>query len=111
MHARRLVGLLSVPLLLEYEAVLSRPEHLRAGGLSLAEMDMIRYGLAGVMEPAVLHYLWRALLRDGDDDMVLETAINGRASAIVTFNVKDYVDVPARFGFELLRPTDCLRRL
>jgi len=110
-HSRRLVGLVSVPLLLEYEAVLSRPEHTRARGLSLAEVDVILDGLAGVMEPVVLHYLWRALLRDGDDDMVLETAINGRASAIVTFNLRDYGDVPATFGFELLRPTDCLRRL
>jgi predicted nucleic acid-binding protein len=103
--------LVSVPLLLEYEAVLSRPEHLRARGLSLAEVDAILDGLASVMQPVVLHYLWRSLLRDSDDDMVLETAINGRAPAIVTFNLRDYGDVPAAFGFELLRPTSCLRRL
>jgi len=68
-------------------------------------------GLASVMQPVVLHYLWRALLRDGDDDMVLETAINGRASAIVTFNLKHFGNVPATFGFDLLRPRECLRRL
>jgi predicted nucleic acid-binding protein len=111
MHAGRLIGLVSVPLLLEYEAVLSRPEHLRARGLSLDEVDAILDGLAGVMEHVVLHYLWRPLLRDGDDDMVLETAINGRATAIVTFNLRDYGRWPESFGIDVLRPTDCLRRL
>jgi len=110
-HARRLVGLVSVPLLLEYEAVLSRPDHLRGRGLSLDEVETILDGLAGVMEHVTLHYLWRPLLRDGDDDMVLETAINGRAMAIVTFNLRDYGAWPQSFGIEVLRPTDCLRRL
>jgi putative PIN family toxin of toxin-antitoxin system len=111
LHAGHLVGLISVPLLLEYEAVISRPEHLRARDLSLDEVDVILDGLAGVMEHVVLHYLWRPLLRDGDDDMVLETAINGRATAIVTFNLRDYGRWPESFGLEVLRPTDCLRRL
>ena len=60
---------------------------------------------------SLLHYLWRPRLRDGDDDMVLETAINGRASAIVTFNLRDYGSWPENFGIEVLRPGDCLRRL
>jgi predicted nucleic acid-binding protein len=79
--------------------------------LSLDEVDVILDGLAGVKEHVVLHYLWRPLLRDGDDDMVLETAINGRATAIVTFNLRDYGRWPESFGIEVLRPTDCLRRL
>jgi len=111
MHAGRLVGLISVPLLLEYEAVLSRPEHMRGRGLSFAEVEAILDGLAGMMEHVALHYLWRPLLRDGDDDMVLETAINGRATAIVTFNLRDYGTWPDSFGIEVLRPGDCLRRL
>jgi putative PIN family toxin of toxin-antitoxin system len=110
-RAGRLVGLISVPLLLEYEAVLSRPEHMRERGLSFAEVEAILDGLAEVMEHVVLHYLWRPLLRDGDDDMVLETAINGRATAIVTFNLKDYGNWPLTFGIEVLTPATCLRRL
>jgi putative PIN family toxin of toxin-antitoxin system len=110
-HDGRLTGLISVPLLLEYEAVLSRAEHLRVRGLSLDDVGAILDGLAGVMEHVTLHYLWRPLLRDGDDDMVLETAINGRAAAIVTFNLRDYGRWPESFGIEVLRPTDCLRRL
>jgi putative PIN family toxin of toxin-antitoxin system len=111
MHARRLIGLVSVPLLLEYEAVLTRPEHLRVRGLSLGEVDAILDGLAAMMEPVALHYLWRPLLPDADDDMVLETAINGWATTIVTFNLRDYGNIPLMFGIEVLRPADCLRRL
>ena len=110
-HAGRLVGLISVPLLLEYEAVLSRSDHLRVRGLSVNDVEAILDGLADVMEHVILHYLWRPLLRDSDDDMVLETAINGRATAIVTFNLRDYGRWPESFGIKVLQPTDCLRRL
>ena len=110
-HAGRLVGLISVPLLLEYEAVLSRREHMQVRGLSFSEVEAILDGLAGVMEHVVLHYLWRPLLRDGDDDMVLETAINGRATAIVTSNLKDFGSWPMTFGIEVLTPANCVKRL
>lgn len=110
-HDRRLIGLVSVPLLLEYEAVLSRPEHLRARGLSFGDVEAILDGLAAILEPVRLYYLWRPLLPDADDDMVLETAINGSATAIVTFNVRDYGSLPLSFGIETLKPVDCLGRL
>jgi hypothetical protein len=51
-------------------------------------VEAILDGLAAIMEPVRLHFLWRPLLPDSDDDMVLETAINGRATAIVTFNIR-----------------------
>ena len=58
-----------------------------------------------------LAYLWRPLLRDAAGDMVLETAVNGGADVIVTFNVADFGAAPSRFGLEVLRPADLLRRL
>ena len=42
-------------------------------------------------EPVHLHYLWRPQLRDPADEMVLETALNGRADGLVTLNVRDFV--------------------
>lgn len=111
MHAGRLIGLISVPLLLEYEAVLTRPEHMRERGLTFEEADAILDGLALVMEHVDIHYLWRPFLRDPDDDAVLETAVNGRAQTIVIFNVRDYAAVPDSFGIEVIRPSDCVRRV
>jgi hypothetical protein len=37
--------------------------------------------LATVLEPVRLSFLWRPLLPNVDDDMVLETAVNGRAGS------------------------------
>ncbi|WP_246138315.1 putative toxin-antitoxin system toxin component, PIN family [Nitrospirillum viridazoti] len=102
--------LASVPLFLEYEAVLTRPEQLLATGLSRSlVLGFLNY-LAGLVEPVRLHYLWRPQLGDVADEMVLETAINGRADAIVTFNQKHFIPA-ARFGIDLLFPEDALRRL
>ncbi|MBJ6608995.1 MAG: hypothetical protein JG718_01415 [Candidatus Thiothrix moscowensis] len=44
-------------------------------------------------------------------EMVLETAINGRADILVTFNLRDYGDAPARFGIQAMRPADAIRRI
>jgi hypothetical protein len=38
----------------------------------------------------------RPPLRDPNDEMVLEAAVNGRADALVTFNVRDYGTTPAQ---------------
>jgi putative PIN family toxin of toxin-antitoxin system len=103
--------LVSVPLMLEWEAVLKRPAILRAAKGSAPDMDVVLDQLAAAGTAVDLHFLWRSRARDPDDDMVLETAINGRATAIVTFNLRDYGSWPLTFGIEVLRPTDCLGRL
>jgi predicted nucleic acid-binding protein len=58
--------------------------------------------------PVHLHYLWRPQLRDAGDEMVLETAVNGRANGLVTFNVEDFQPAACRFGIELLTPAQSL---
>jgi predicted nucleic acid-binding protein len=82
--------LLSVPLILEYEAVLTRPQHLAARGLSSAEVGRVLDDLAAVARPVRLAFRCRPRLSNPDDDMVLERAENGNASAIVTFNQRDF---------------------
>jgi hypothetical protein len=69
--------LLSVPLILEYEAVLTRPQHLAACGLSNAEVGRVLDDLAAVARPVPLAFRWRPRLSDPDDDMILETEMNG----------------------------------
>lgn len=107
----RLPAAVSVPLILEYEAVLKRPEHRRASGLSVADVDVILDQVAASMRHVPLFYLWRPLLRDAKDDMVLETGINAGAEMIVTFNIRDFGQAPHRFGIEVFRPGELLRRL
>jgi hypothetical protein len=58
-----------------------------------------------------MHFLWRPQLRDPCDEMVQETAINGEAHALVTFNVRDFGAVPGQFGVELLLPREVMTRM
>lgn len=108
---QKLTMLVSTPLLLEYEAVMTRPEHLTAAGLTVVEIGEVLDAVAATAEPVRLAFLWRPTLRDPDDDMVLETAVNGRADAIVTFNQRDFTLVAERFGLALWSPGEALRYL
>jgi len=103
--------LLSVPLILEYEAVLTRPEHLAACGLSSNEVGRLLDDLAAAARPIRLAFRWRPRLSDPDDDMVLETAINGSARAIVTFNHGDFVSGIKDFSCAVILPVTALRQI
>ncbi|MDE0458577.1 MAG: putative toxin-antitoxin system toxin component, PIN family [Chromatiales bacterium] len=79
---------ISVPLILEYEAVL------------LKQMDkstMDRGDLNGLLDYLVseahhqeIYFLWRPQSRDPKDDMVLELAVASGANRLVTHNVRDF---------------------
>ena len=103
--------LLSVPLAMEYEAVCLRPEHQLAAGLSEQEVRIFIDAVISIAEPVKIHYLWRPQLRDPSDEMVLETAVNGRANLLITFNVRDYGTAPARFGIEVMTPREAAERI
>jgi putative PIN family toxin of toxin-antitoxin system len=103
--------LVSVPLMIEYQAVLTRQEHLDASGLTVDEVDALLDAVAAVTEPVRLAFLWRPSLRDPSDDMVLETGVNGRAEAIVTFNRRDFTSVAGRFGIAILLPREALGKV
>lgn len=103
--------LLSAPLMFEYEAVLTRPEHLSASGASVEDVGDVLDGLAAAGRHVRLAFRWRPALPDPSDDMVLETAVNGQAYAIVTFNERDFNPVAARFSRRVMRPNEFLRSL
>lgn len=102
--------LLSVPLFLEYEAVLTRDEHLSASGLTRTEALKVLDTTALVGAQMRRHFSWRPTIRDPDDEMVVETTVNGRADALVTFNLRDYSVGMSAFGIAVVRPGDALRR-
>lgn len=65
---------LSVALYTEWQAVLTRTEHLPPGLRVEDALGYLRY-LASIAHLQDVHYLWRPFLRDPDDDMVLECAV------------------------------------
>jgi putative PIN family toxin of toxin-antitoxin system len=103
--------LFSVALAMEYEAVCSSAEHRLAAGISARQAGVFVTAVIALAEPVETHFLWRPQLRDPCDEMVLEAAVNGRANALVTFNLRDFGSAPARFGIELLLPRETIRRI
>jgi putative PIN family toxin of toxin-antitoxin system len=101
----------NVPLVIEYEATCSQAEHRLASGLDEVEVRQYLDGIVSLLEPVETHFLWRPRLRDPADEMILEAAVNGRANAIVTFNLRDYGAIPKGFGIDVMRPCDALRRI
>ncbi len=103
--------LLTVALALEYEAICKLADHRFASGLDLLQVDLYVDTLIEMAEPVELYFRWRPQLRDPGDELVLEAAVNGRASAIVTFNEKHLREARTSFDIEVLCPGEVLRRL
>ena len=98
----------SVPLVLEYEGVLKRQS--RSLGLRHADVDDVLDYVCRVSSQRTVFYLWRPVLRDPKDDMVLELAVESESDAIVTHNVKDFAGAE-KFDVRVIRPQDLLREI
>jgi len=106
-RAGRLRLVLTTPLLLEYESVAGRPEHLSAAEATTEDLGRFLDALCAIGEGVVPTWLWRPQLRDPDDEMVLEAAVCGQAH-IVTFNVRDFGPA-GQFGVRVMEPRDAIR--
>jgi len=103
----REIGVLaSVPLMLEYEAVLTRPEHLDASRLTVGHVNEVLDALTKVIIPVHMNFRWRPRLKDPGDEMVLETAVNGEADRLVTFNLRHLAAAAREFGIRAFLPRD-----
>lgn len=100
---------LTVALYTEWQAVLTRPEHLPPGATPDMAVGFLRY-LASIAHLQDVHFLWRPFLRDPDDDMVLECAVAAGCRYIVTHNVKDFRRVE-ELKVQAITPGDFLRSL
>src|ERR1035437_1461820 len=98
--------LVSVPLVLEYEAVLTRPEHLRVSGFTELEAVKIVKAFCKMGEPVHLSHRLRPQMPDPNDEFVLETAFHGKAQAIVTFNSRDFKVAAMKFGIQAISPKE-----
>src|SRR5258708_5227799 len=84
---------LSVPLVLEYEDVLLRPQ---AGKLGRADVDAVLDYFCKVAHLHQIFFLWRPLLNHPHDDILLELAVPPRCQSIVPYNVRAF---PGAGGF------------
>ncbi|ADK79348.1 PilT protein domain protein [Sediminispirochaeta smaragdinae DSM 11293] len=97
---------ISVPLILEYETVLTK--HMKQTGLTKEDIgDFIDYTCC-VGRRTEIFYLWRPVLKDPFDDHVLELAVASGSRYIISFNKKDFS--PARsFGIGVVSPKEFLQ--
>ena len=105
---KRVQPIVSVPLVLEYESVLLR----QAAGFGLTARDVgdVLDYLCAIASHQPIYYLWRPVLRDPGDDLVLEVAVAGEAKWIVTHNLKDFGKA-AEFGIRALSPGEFLKKI
>ena len=96
---------LSVPLCFEYEDVLARVKK-----LDPEKKDAILNQLVADSEWQEIFYLWRPVLPNSKDDLLLELAVRSRASAILTYNKRHFLAV-AEFGIRALTPLEFLREI
>ena len=92
---------LSVPLVLGYEDVLKREVAGRFVASSTVEAVIDFH--CPVAKQHRIYFLWRPVLRDPGDDMVLELAVAAGADLIVTHDLKDFNGVE-RFGLRAVPP-------
>jgi predicted nucleic acid-binding protein len=62
--------------------------------------------LTAVAEPVQLPFIWRPRLEDPGDEMVLETAVNGRADRLATFNLHHFKSAAKAFGILAVTPPE-----
>ena len=99
---------ISVPLLLEYEDVLTR--QIQAGLYEQQDIDDFLDYLCQTAHRQSIFFLWRPFLPDPKDDMVLELAVAAGCEAIVTHDQRDFVGAE-RLGVRIDAPRDFLRIL
>ena len=99
---------LSVPLVLEYEDVLLR--YADDMGLATDDIDALLDYFCRVGHLQRIFFLWRPLLPDPKDDLVLEVAVAAECEAVVTYNLRDFAGAE-RFGIQVLEPGPFLRSI
>lgn len=98
----------SVPLVLEYEAVLLRD---RAElGLTQEDVADVVDALCALAKHQKIYFLWRTYLRDRNDEMVLELAVAARCDYIITYNQRDFSGADT-FGIRVIDPRTFLQAI
>jgi len=97
---------LSIPLFVEYEDALMRPECMTLLGSSEIE-DVLSF-LCHIANKHRIFFLWRPYLKDHKDDFVLELAVKASCQYIVSYNLQDFKGVQ-KFNVECITPKEFLK--
>jgi putative PIN family toxin of toxin-antitoxin system len=109
LYSGKFEALASQALFHEYEDVLGRPEHKAVHHFTDERLDGIMRDLADRITPVEIYFRYRPQLRDPNDDLVLEAALNGGAEAIVTHNVRDFLPEATSHRLAVITPGSMIR--
>ena len=99
---------LSVPIVLEYEDVLKREA--KRLGLTQEDIDATINSLCALGKHHKIYYLWRPVLPDPGDDMLMEVAVTAQCHFIVTHNLRHFTGIKT-FGIQALSPLQLLQKI
>lgn len=101
--------LISNTLFLELEAVSSRDVIQKRSPLTSQQIRELLNAFYSVCQWVPIYYLWRPNLRDENDNFLIELAVAGNATCIVTNNVRDLKASELIFSdIQILKPDELL---
>jgi putative PIN family toxin of toxin-antitoxin system len=108
---QRFKPLMGAALLVEYEDVLGRSPLFAKSRLSPAERSELLDIFLATCRWTRIYFGWRPNLRDEGDNHLVELAVAGGASHIVTHNLRDLKSMELRFpGLTTVTPTQLLAK-
>ncbi len=99
---------ISVPHVLEYEDTLMR--QVDVIGLEASDITTVVDYVCSIGQRQEIYFLWRPVLRDPKDELVLELAVAASCDGIVTFNKRDFAGA-SQFGLWLMTPREFLTQI
>ena len=100
---------LTAALVLEYEATCMKS--LDALNLTAEDVKELLDYFCRVGKRTAIRFRVRPSVADPDDERILEAAIASGSDWIVTHNIRDMAAGAARYGIEVIKPGEALRRL
>jgi putative PIN family toxin of toxin-antitoxin system len=108
----RLSPLMGTALFAEYESLLSREGVFRGCLLDRGQREAVLDAFLSVCRWTVIYFSWRPNLRDEADNHLIELAVAGGASAVVTKNTRDFRFAELHFpGLRILQPEKLLKEM
>ena len=109
--AQRFQPLMGAALLGEYEDVLGRAPLFAKSRLSAVERSELLDIFLATCRWTRIYYGWRPNLRDEGDNHLIELAVAGGASHVVTHNLRDLKNMELNFdGLTVVTPTQLLAK-
>ena len=108
----KLQPLMGAALFAEYESLMGREAVFRNCRLDAGQREELLNSFLSVCRWTTIYYGWRPNLRDEGDNHLIELAVAGRASAVITKNARDFRSAELHFpGLNILLPEEVLKEI